>query len=291
MDSLLAHVPAVLKSSVTVLVFGVGLQSTRGDLVYLWRRPRLLLRAALAMYVFVPLVALAMARLLPLSVGIKAAVLVVAISAGAPLVPRKLMPLRNDAYVFSLIATTSLLAVATVPAWLAALGAAFDVELSVGSGDVARLLGASFGLPIALGMGVRASLPRFAERASDLLMAAGGAALLVSGLVLLAVSLPLLAEAGWLGLFVLAALTGAALSIGHLMGGPNEENRTALAIACATRHVGIAVLVAAAVPGVRTAVLVMAYVVASTVASIPYIRWRKRYHVAARERAAPGASV
>ena len=31
-------------------------------------------------------------------------------------------------------------------------------------------------------------------------------------------------------------------------------------------------------PGQRTGVLVVAYLVASIVASIPYIRWRKKYH-------------
>ncbi|MBK5097440.1 MAG: hypothetical protein JJE01_06635 [Gemmatimonadetes bacterium] len=39
-------------------------------------------------------------------------------------------------------------------------------------------------------------------------------------------------------------------------------------------------LLAAAVPGPRTGLLVVAYLVASIVASIPYIRWRKRYHKA-----------
>ena len=34
-----------------------------------------------------------------------------------------------------------------------------------------------------------------------------------------------------------------ALVIGHLMGGPTEDDRTALAIACATRHIGIALVV------------------------------------------------
>jgi BASS family bile acid:Na+ symporter len=283
-----ALLPRVLQVCVTALVLAIGMQCTVGDLTWLWRRPRLLLRSVVAMYVLVPLVALAIARLLPLPVEIKAAVLVVAISAGAPLVPRRLMPLRNDAYVFSLIATSSLLAIVTVPAWLAGLSVAFRVELSVGARDVAWLLGVTFFLPIVLGMGLRAASSGFADRASELLLAVGGVVLLLTGLVLLGLGLPLLAEAGWLGLLVLGALTGAALAIGHAMGGPDEENRTALAIACATRHIGIAVLVAAAVPGVRTAVLVVAYVVASTVASIPYVRWRKRFHAAERARAPAG---
>jgi len=280
--TLLALVPSFLKGSIAVLVFAIGLQSTRGELVYLWRRPRLLLRAVLAMYVLVPLVALALALLLPVPPGIQAAVVVVAISAGAPLVPRKLMPLHNDAYVLSLIATSSLLAIVTVPAWLAGLGAVFGIELSIGAGDVARVLAVNFALPIALGMGVRAALPRLAARVANLLMAIGGLSLTLGGFVLLATGLPLLAEASWLGLLVLATLTGAALAVGHVMGGPVEEDRTALAIASATRHVGVAVLVAAALPGVRPAVLVFAYLVASTVASIPYVRWRRRFHRAER---------
>lgn len=66
------------------------------------------------------------------------------------------------------------------------------------------------------------------------------------------------------------------------MGGPDSENRTALAISCATRHIGVAVLVAAVVPGRPSAVLIVAYLVASMLAAIPYIRWRKKYHKAER---------
>ena len=51
-------------------------------------------------------------------------------------------------------------------------------------------------------------------------------------------------------------------------------------IAFATRHIGIAVLVAASVPGSRTAVLVAAYIVTAAVVSIPYLRWRRSRSVA-----------
>ena len=45
--------------------------------------------------------------------------------------------------------------------------------------------------------------------------------------------------------------------------------------ACATRHVGVAVMVAAALPGPRTAVLIAAYIVTSAVITIPYLRWQR----------------
>jgi hypothetical protein len=67
-------------------------------------------------------------------------------------------------------------------------------------------------------------------------------------------------------------------------------NRAALAISCATRYLGIAVLVAAAVPGQRTGLHVVSYLVASIVASIPYIRWRKDSHKTALAAAEAGGT-
>jgi len=278
--------PAVIlrlvKICITALILAIGLRSTVDDLTYLWRRPGLLTKSMLAMYVLVPLVAVALARLLPISPGLKVALVVIAISAGAPLVPRKLMPLSNDGYVFSVIATSSLLAIVTVPLWLIALSGLSGVAPQITPGDVARLLGKAFVLPLAIGMGIRALAPAAAERLSDLLLKVAGALLGLGGLALLVLGWPLLREAGWISILVLGLLTGAALAIGHLLGGPDPEDRTALAIACSTRHLGIAVLVAASVPGERTGVLVMAYLVASFLASIPYGQWRRRYHRAAR---------
>ena len=74
----------------------------------------------------------------------------------------------------------------------------------------------------------------------------------------------------------MAGLIAISLAIGHLLGGPAEDDRTALAMACATRHIGIAVLVAASVPGPRTSVLVAFYTLMSAIISIPYLRWRRR---------------
>jgi BASS family bile acid:Na+ symporter len=271
----------VLKISVSVLIMAIGMQSTVDDLTYLWRRPWLLFKSMLAMYVLIPLVAVALVRLLPVDFGLKVAVVVVAISAGAPLVPRKLMPLTNDAYVFSVIATSSLLAIVTVPLWLVVLSNLSGATPEITPLDTGRLIGRTFLLPLAVGMSVRILAPNLSEKLSDILLAVGGIVLTLGGLVLLVLGWPLLKEAGWISLLVLGLLTTLSLGIGHLMGGPDEEDRTALAISCATRHLGIAVLVAATVPGQRTGVLVVAYLVASIVASIPYIRWRKRYHKAA----------
>jgi BASS family bile acid:Na+ symporter len=271
-----AAILLVLKLSIVALIFGIGLGSTPADFGYLWRRPALLFRSLLAMYVAVPLAALAAVKWLVLPIPVKTAILVLAISAGAPLLPKKLIRLGRESYVFSLVVTSSLLAVVTVPAWLLVLVPLFGRESAVEPGAVGLVIAKAFLAPLVLGMLLRWPLSRVAERLSDLILKAGGILLLVAGLSLLATHVRLLAEIGWLPLVSLAGLTAVALAIGHALGGPNPDDRTALAVVCGTRHVGIAMLAASAVPGPRTIALVLAYLVASAAVSIPYLRWRRR---------------
>ena len=47
----------LVKVSVGVLLLAIGMGATVADFTYVWRRPGLLLRSLLAMYVLVPLVA------------------------------------------------------------------------------------------------------------------------------------------------------------------------------------------------------------------------------------------
>jgi BASS family bile acid:Na+ symporter len=265
-----------LKVSVAALILAIGLGSTPADLGYLWRRPRLLLRSVLAMYLVVPLAALVLVKVVPLSPGVKTALLVLAISAGAPLLPRKLMRLGREGYVFSLVVTSSLLAVVLVPAWVAVLAAHFNRETAVTPVVVATTIARTFLAPLLLGMLLRWPLSRVADRLSDGILKAGGIVLLLGAVALLALQGRLLLEAGWWPLLALAGLTLVALLVGHVLGGPDPDDRTALAVCCATRHVGIAILAASVAPGPRVATLVLAYLLASALVSIPYAQWRRR---------------
>ena len=250
--------------------------STFRDLLYLWRRPGLLFRSLLAMYVVMPLVALLIVKALALSAGVQVAVLVLAISAGAPLLPRKLIHLGSDAYAFSLVVTSSLLAIVTVPAWLAVLAPLYGRTAQLHPIDVATVVAQSFLGPLVLGMLLGWLVPSLRERLADRLLTIVGIVFTLCGVTLLATHLDLLLNAGWPALLTLGGLTFCGLAVGHFLGGPEPDNRTSLAVSCATRHVGLAILVAAAVPGPRTAALVAAYIVASAVVSIPYVQWRKR---------------
>ena len=144
----------VLKITVTVIIFGIGLDSSLHDAVRLFRHPALLLRSLLAMYVLVPLAAVGLVILLPLPAGAEAGLLVLAVSSGAPLLPRKLLGIGDGAYTFSLVVLSSVLAVILVPLWLEMLGPLFPRLPRLAPEKAALVLGESFFLPLLAGMAV-----------------------------------------------------------------------------------------------------------------------------------------
>jgi len=282
------HLTAVLlmtlKASVALLIFAVGLDSRLKDLRYLWERPGVMLRSLLAMYLVVPLLALVAVKLLRLPSVLELALVVLAISAGAPMLPRKLMRFGNEEYVVSLAIVSSLLAIVTVPAWLLLLGPSFDRLHTLDPAIVAGVLGKSFLLPMLLGMAVHWFRPEASARLADMLLKFVGIVFSACALALLATHLPVVGAILGPPILALAGFTLAALGVGHLMGGPDPNDRSALAVTCATRHVGVAMVIAAATPGPRTVVLIVAYALASALVIIPYMKWRGRVTPAGLQR-------
>jgi predicted Na+-dependent transporter len=261
----------LLKASIAALIFAIGMTATTEDIVYLWRRPALLLKSIIAMYVVMPAVAVLMARTFDLPPRTELALVVLAICAGAPLLPKKLIKFGGDpSYVFSLIVTTSLLAIVTVPASLHFLAEIISFDTSaVTPSQVARIILKTFLLPLGVGMLFRLAVPALADRFGDPLLKIASAVMALCALAALAVGFRLVFEVGLPSLIAFAAFTLSAIVVGHLLGGPN---RISLAIACASRHIGLALLIAANARGQHALALVVAYLLASAVVSIPYVR-------------------
>ncbi len=265
----------VLKLSVATLLFAMGLLASHREMAYLWERPALLVRSLLAMYVAVPILAVALALAFDLPRGTELAMVVLAICAGAPLLPRKLLKVGGDpAYVLSLAVTTSLLAIVTVPVSVRILSGMMAIDSELGPGAIAGAIVVSFMLPLGAGMLVRTIAPSVAHRLAQPLLASAGGALAATTIVLLVAGWRLVAEVGLPSLVAFAAFALGSLAIGHLFGGPVAENRTSLALTCTTRHVGLALLVGANARGPAPLALVAGYLVATALISIPYMRWR-----------------
>jgi len=267
----------LIKFAVGLLIFATGLSASREDYYSIWRRPGLLARSFLAMYVLVPVVAIAMVLLFDPPHATKLALLCLSVSAGTPLLPKKVLKLGGDlSYAFSLVAATSLAAIATVPASLALLQPLLPIEVQVEIGHIALTILRSFLLPLGAGLLFRQLWPGLAQRLGDPLLRLAGLALAGGALAVIAEHWGHILVVGLPTLLDFAGLTLAALAVGHWLGGPEENHRTCLAVACATRHIGLALLIAGNVRNQDTLALVAAYLFASTLVCVPYVRWRRR---------------
>lgn len=268
----------ILKTSIATLIFAIGMAATTDDIVYLWRRPVLLLKSITAMYVVMPVVAVLMARLLDLPKRTELALVILAICAGAPLLPKKLIKFGGDpTYVFSLIVTTSILAIVTVPVSLHLMAGIISFDtVTVTPERVARVILKTLLLPLAMGMLLRLAAPPLSERIGEPLLKISGAIMGLCAFAALVTGFHLVFEVGLPSMLAFAVFTVAAILDGHLFGGPDLSDRTSLAIACSSRHIGLALLIAANAPGKHALELVVAYLLASSVVSIAYIWWIKK---------------
>lgn len=273
---LLEFVAPLIKGVVSLLILSIGAAAPARSALYLWRRPRLLLRTLCAMYLVVPFAAVLIDECVSLGPLARAALLVLAVSAGAPMLPRKLGPLGGTPYVFSLVVTSSVLAVIVVPGWVMWLGEHFELDRSVSPILIAGAVAKTLLLPLFAGMCVRALWPAQCERWANRGVAWSGGALSLLGLALIALFGSALAEVPLRSFVALAGLLFIALVTGHVMGGPDPDERTALAITCSTRHVGLAALFAAAIPGAHAILLITAYMLCSLLVTVPYLVWRRR---------------
>jgi bile acid:Na+ symporter, BASS family len=269
----------VMKLSVLLLVFALGLQATASQAGYLFRQPARLLRAFIAMAVVVPFVAAGTALLLDLPRPIELAMIAMSISPVPPILPRKQLKqgARAD-YVYGLLIAAALLSIVAVPFAVWMLGLVFHREAHFGPLEVAKVVGLTVVAPVALGILVRRQLPAQAERAAPLLMRGGTVLMMAALLPVLVKVWPAiwsLLSYGTLQAVVVVIL--AAIATGHLLGGPNREDRVALAIASAMRHPGVALAILKEnAPNDKVLPAVLLYVLVATVLTGVYSAVRKR---------------
>jgi BASS family bile acid:Na+ symporter len=272
---------ALLMSTVLLQVVAVGVHVAPRDMWPVIRRPIWVLRVALAMFVAVPLLALILVSTFDMPVVMRGALVLLATSAAAPLLPGKLGKFGIDpAYDAALAAVTSLLAIVLVPLLFQILGAVFQREGGITALAVARVLMTTFLLPLAIGMMMRAALGPTGVRLGEM---AGSVGFILLGVLVL---LLIVAKAGsifpllWQSAMAILLFAAGALLIGHLLGGPDPRERTSLAIATLTRHPGLALLIATrTLPQVQDMPsAVVAVILGTAITTIPYTIWRRRVH-------------
>jgi BASS family bile acid:Na+ symporter len=280
----------ILRWSLALLVFAVGLEATPADVLFLSRHAGLFGRSLLSMNVIMPVLALLVATVSSLKRDVELALVALAMSPIPPFLPLKTAKVGGtDSYMVSLLAVESLLAIAFVPLTLWFIGRLLGASLYVSPVIVARIVVIGMLVPVVAGILVRRISPSFADRVAKpanklavVLLAAGVLPLLIK------VWRPMTSLVGDGTIIAIVALVFAGLAIGHALGGPEPANRPVLALATATRHPAVAIAVLkAAFPNetLAPAAVLLALIIAA-VASIPYMRWSPSRRRAQRRSAA-----
>jgi bile acid:Na+ symporter, BASS family len=238
----------VLKTSIALSVFALGLKSTFADTVYVFRRPRQLVCEFLSMNVAMPLIAVVLVIRFNLSPPVKIALIALSASPVPPLFPKKALQGRGqENYTLGLLVAAALLAVIVVPATMHIFENIVGVPLRMSARAIALLVFKTILAPLLAGIVLRASVPSFAARTSEKIGTVASV-LLVLGIlpVLIFSARPMLSLVGNGTLLSLAVFVVAGYIVGYLLGGREPESRHALALATANRHPGVALAIASA---------------------------------------------
>lgn len=270
----------VLKVSVVLLVFSIGLETSHKDMAYLFRRPGQLLRSFLSMNIVMPVLAAAIALTFDLRPPVKIALVALAISPVPPLLPKRQAQARaHGSYSIGLLFAMAVLSIVFIPIAIEALDGFTVHSLRMPLLATVKLVFLTVLVPLSVGMLVRNLAAVFARRMVRPVF-------LLAAIFLFGGLLPVLFKAmpdivslignGTILVFIIFVVVG--LFVGHLLGGPAPDDRPVLALATASRHPAIAATIAIANFPEQKMVFpaILLYLLLNIIICLPYIVWLKR---------------
>jgi BASS family bile acid:Na+ symporter len=282
--NLASLIPLVLKTSIALMVLGLGLRATLRDATHLFRQPGLLLRSLLSMNVIFPLLVVGLVAVSDLHQAVRIALIALSISPVPPVLPNKQLKAgAKSNYAFGLLVTAALMAIVFIPVTLVIFGKAFGNPLSMSPGGIAMLVLTTVLAPLALGVTIRELVPSLAKRIAKPIALISTVLLILGFLPILFTAMPAIASLIGNGtVLAIIAFVVFGLAVGHLLGGPESKDRTALALATASRHPGVAIAMAQAnFPEQKlAAAAVLLYLIVSAIVTIPYLKWTQRHNAA-----------
>jgi bile acid:Na+ symporter, BASS family len=278
--SLRMIVGLALKVSIMLTLFGFGLQATREDLLYLLRRPGVLVRSLVAMFLVMPVFAILMTRFVSFDRAVVIALIALSISPVPPILPGKVTKSGgHPPYGLGLMVTAASFSIVYIPLAVYLIGKYFNRPFAIGPGAVAELIVISILVPLAAGILFRKVAPTIAGRIAGPLGRIAGIVLLAGVLCLLAFSLPgIWALVGNGTIVAIVAFVIVGLAVGHFFGRPGSEQQVTLALSTASRHPALALAIAGVnIPEERRVIsAVLLYLVVNGLITIPYVAWQRK---------------
>ena len=260
-----------------VLVEGVVV--SRADVGYMFSKPGRLVRTVLAMNVLGPLVAIIVCRLFDLHPALIVALVTLSMTPVGALFPQGMLPLvrtERGAHAHGLFVATTLLSVVLTPLAIEVINVLYGEDLHLSPLTVTNVAVGSLLPPLGMGLVIGRFFP-VAKRWVPAVQQASGRLFLLClvGFTILGWSrMALIIREGTLPAIAIISMCG--LAVGHLLGGPDEDDRTVLAFATVSRHPGVAIAIAALTREPLAPIGVLLAVVVNEVAVVPYRWWRQR---------------
>ena len=241
-----------IKGSIFASVFALGLEASIRDLTGLLRKPQQLIKAIVPIYIVMPLLAgLIIFFFGQLHPAVKIALFALSVSPIPPLLPKKQLKAgATESYVIGLLVAMSLLAIAVVPLLIELFEIAFQQPAGLEPAIVANIVLTVILLPLVLGLGARYILLKFLKEASvekgaAILSSIATVLLIIGVLVILVKSLPAIISLIGNGTVIAALIfIVVGLAVGYGFGGPDPDDRNALAVSTVSRHPGMALAIA-----------------------------------------------
>jgi len=270
----------IVVASVVLIVVSIGMSTKPGTAIAFLKSPVPVSKAMLAMFVAMPLFTLLITWWLPLEDSARIALLALSVSPMPPLLPRKEIKLGADMeYAIGIQVAAMVTALVAAPFFVWLFGEVFGKDTSFQPWPMLKVLLLTIGAPLTVGVLINRYAPAFAARWREPLGKAATITLALGALVMIVAAWPgIRAAVGNGTLVAIALMTVFGLAVGHWLGGPNPDNRNALAIATASRHPGVAIgLASMADPVAMQPVVgaILLYLVAGAVCGLPYSRWAK----------------
>jgi BASS family bile acid:Na+ symporter len=242
----------VLLAGIMVSTFASGLDTRLGAARRLLERPLPILTGLALMLVVMPLLAVAVARLMPLAPEARISLIALFLSPLPPFFPGRgqpgVMP-KDDIIGAQLLAALASIVVA--PIFVLFLEALFDQTIILQKTRMVVVLILTIAAPLVLGMFVNHWRPALAASIRRPLASAASIVLL-AGILLLLFNLGrgLLAATTIPTILAITLLLGAGLALGHVVGRPDPQRQRTLMIGLLTRHPGVALILSASVTAV-----------------------------------------
>lgn len=271
----------VLKASIMLSVFAIGLKASFRDVTYMFRWPGQLARAFLSMAVIMPLFALVLILKFDLHPAVQIALLTISVSPIPPIFPNKALKTGSrENYVIGLLVASAAFSVIVIPLAMELFERIVDTPLRMPASTVAVTVATTIFLPLLIGISVKTLTPKLADRLVRPIALIALVLLILSALpVIGGATRPMLSLVGDGTLLSITAFSVVGFVVGHLLGGPAQENRPTLALASASRHPAVALAIAHVnFPNQRLAMpAVFLYLMVCGILSAVYLAWVKRH--------------